>query len=279
MMKALQPRWNLTEETIFDLDALPRSLAVLGGGPIGSELAQAMARLGVKAGGVFTSCQGNVTESRWKIQCFLGVCVGVALDLPYLESTCSVFFNYVFLDICPLAEVRKSNCSKVGMFQETLRPSNGKKFTTTHPPPKKKIITINNMSPQKNQDHFQRKCHFSNHWGPVAASAGQVTLIGRLMPREDDEVRQVMAQVFQRASQLCSIPSPKQKKNNLHQDLQPKKQLPTKYGFSHLRSCMFVFCWSFNASPQRVCCVYNALTSFSRKISASWRDAPSPWSK
>lgn len=36
-----------THETIFDLDALPQSLAVLGAGPLGLELAQAFARLGV----------------------------------------------------------------------------------------------------------------------------------------------------------------------------------------------------------------------------------------
>ncbi|MGE3448630.1 MAG: NAD(P)/FAD-dependent oxidoreductase [Microbacteriaceae bacterium] len=36
----------LTNETVFDLDRQPRSLAVLGGGPIGCELAQAFARLG-----------------------------------------------------------------------------------------------------------------------------------------------------------------------------------------------------------------------------------------
>lgn len=38
----------LTNETIFDMDDLPRSLAVIGGGAIGLELAQAMARLGVR---------------------------------------------------------------------------------------------------------------------------------------------------------------------------------------------------------------------------------------
>ncbi len=37
----------LTSDTLWDLDALPDSLAVLGGGPIGVELAQALARLGV----------------------------------------------------------------------------------------------------------------------------------------------------------------------------------------------------------------------------------------
>lgn len=37
----------LTNETVFELADLPRSLAVIGGGPEGLELAQAMARLGV----------------------------------------------------------------------------------------------------------------------------------------------------------------------------------------------------------------------------------------
>jgi pyruvate/2-oxoglutarate dehydrogenase complex dihydrolipoamide dehydrogenase (E3) component len=36
----------LTSETVFDLSHQPRSLAVLGGGPVGCELAQAFARLG-----------------------------------------------------------------------------------------------------------------------------------------------------------------------------------------------------------------------------------------
>jgi len=38
----------LTNETIFELEDLPERLAVVGSGPIGLELAQAMARLGVK---------------------------------------------------------------------------------------------------------------------------------------------------------------------------------------------------------------------------------------
>jgi pyruvate/2-oxoglutarate dehydrogenase complex dihydrolipoamide dehydrogenase (E3) component len=37
----------LTNETIFDLEQVPASLAVLGGGPVGVELAQAFARFGV----------------------------------------------------------------------------------------------------------------------------------------------------------------------------------------------------------------------------------------
>ncbi len=36
----------LTNETLFELNALPRRLAVLGGGPVGVETAQALARLG-----------------------------------------------------------------------------------------------------------------------------------------------------------------------------------------------------------------------------------------
>ena len=39
---------HLTNETVFGLQARPRSLIVLGGGPIGCELGQAFARLGVK---------------------------------------------------------------------------------------------------------------------------------------------------------------------------------------------------------------------------------------
>ncbi len=38
----------LTNETIFELKELPKSLIVLGGGPIGVELSQSLARLGVK---------------------------------------------------------------------------------------------------------------------------------------------------------------------------------------------------------------------------------------
>ncbi|HAH21721.1 MAG: dihydrolipoyl dehydrogenase [Omnitrophica WOR_2 bacterium GWF2_43_52] len=38
----------LTNENIFDLEVLPKSLAVLGGGPIGMELSLAFARLGVE---------------------------------------------------------------------------------------------------------------------------------------------------------------------------------------------------------------------------------------
>lgn len=38
----------LTNETIFDIDSLPESLLVIGGGPIGIELAQAFSRLGSK---------------------------------------------------------------------------------------------------------------------------------------------------------------------------------------------------------------------------------------
>jgi pyruvate/2-oxoglutarate dehydrogenase complex dihydrolipoamide dehydrogenase (E3) component len=38
----------LTSETVFDLRAMPKSLLVIGGGPLGCELAQAFARLGTR---------------------------------------------------------------------------------------------------------------------------------------------------------------------------------------------------------------------------------------
>ncbi len=38
----------LTNETVFDLDTLPASLLVIGGGPLGCELAQVFARFGVR---------------------------------------------------------------------------------------------------------------------------------------------------------------------------------------------------------------------------------------
>ena len=38
----------LTNETVFELDDLPRSMAVIGAGPLGAELAQAFGRLGVR---------------------------------------------------------------------------------------------------------------------------------------------------------------------------------------------------------------------------------------
>jgi pyruvate/2-oxoglutarate dehydrogenase complex dihydrolipoamide dehydrogenase (E3) component len=45
-LPGLQDVPYLTNETVFDLRELPRHLLVLGGGPIGCELAQAFRRLG-----------------------------------------------------------------------------------------------------------------------------------------------------------------------------------------------------------------------------------------
>lgn len=47
-IKGLDEIPYLTNETIFDLDALPKSMIVLGAGPIGIELSTALNRLGVK---------------------------------------------------------------------------------------------------------------------------------------------------------------------------------------------------------------------------------------
>jgi len=47
-LPGLQESGFLTSDTLWDLDTLPQRLVVLGGGPIGAELAQAFARLGSK---------------------------------------------------------------------------------------------------------------------------------------------------------------------------------------------------------------------------------------
>ncbi|WP_338666981.1 dihydrolipoyl dehydrogenase family protein [Pseudodesulfovibrio methanolicus] len=47
----------LTNEDLFSLDRLPGSLAVIGGGPIGCEMAQAFARLGTRVTIVQRNCQ------------------------------------------------------------------------------------------------------------------------------------------------------------------------------------------------------------------------------
>ncbi|MFZ8321324.1 FAD-dependent oxidoreductase, partial [Staphylococcus aureus] len=44
--EGIDPDAVLTNETVWDLTALPERLLVLGGGAIGCEIAQAMARLG-----------------------------------------------------------------------------------------------------------------------------------------------------------------------------------------------------------------------------------------
>src|SRR5260370_2229138 len=45
-IEGLKESEYLTNETVFSLTELPRKLVVLGGGPMGSELAQAFRRLG-----------------------------------------------------------------------------------------------------------------------------------------------------------------------------------------------------------------------------------------
>ncbi len=47
-IKGLDGSGYLTNETVFGLDAAPASMAVIGGGPIGVELAQAFSRLGTR---------------------------------------------------------------------------------------------------------------------------------------------------------------------------------------------------------------------------------------
>ena len=46
-IEGLSTEWCLTSENLFRLEAPPASLAIIGGGPMGAEMAQAMQRLGV----------------------------------------------------------------------------------------------------------------------------------------------------------------------------------------------------------------------------------------
>lgn len=47
-LEGLAEAGYLTNETVFDIERVPESLAVLGGGPVGCELGQALGRLGAK---------------------------------------------------------------------------------------------------------------------------------------------------------------------------------------------------------------------------------------
>jgi pyruvate/2-oxoglutarate dehydrogenase complex dihydrolipoamide dehydrogenase (E3) component len=60
-IEGLDETGHLTSETVFELERAPRSLIVVGGGPIAMELAQAFARLGVR---VTVLERGNVVLSR-----------------------------------------------------------------------------------------------------------------------------------------------------------------------------------------------------------------------
>jgi dihydrolipoamide dehydrogenase len=76
----------LTNETVFELPELPRSLAVIGSGPLGLELAQAMARLGVRVTlfdqkDRLTIPDGRVAEALLDIlRRDMAVHLGVAID-------------------------------------------------------------------------------------------------------------------------------------------------------------------------------------------------------
>ncbi|MEO8945204.1 MAG: mercuric reductase [Gemmatimonadaceae bacterium] len=73
----------LTNETIFDLDQQPRTLLILGGGPVGLELAQAFARLGTTVHVVEMAAQLLPREDR-ELADMLGDCLradGVTLLL------------------------------------------------------------------------------------------------------------------------------------------------------------------------------------------------------
>jgi dihydrolipoamide dehydrogenase len=78
----------LTNETIFELPSLPRSIAVVGAGPLGLELAQAMARLGVetamfdKSEHIAALRDGEVAKALRSVLCEeFPIHLGVELDI------------------------------------------------------------------------------------------------------------------------------------------------------------------------------------------------------
>ncbi len=90
----------LTNENIFDLEDLPSRLAVVGAGPIGLELAQAMARLGVdvtlfdrgdRLGGI--RCDKVHSALREIIEDDLSVQLGVELDVSATEKAVNMAWS------------------------------------------------------------------------------------------------------------------------------------------------------------------------------------------
>jgi pyruvate/2-oxoglutarate dehydrogenase complex dihydrolipoamide dehydrogenase (E3) component len=71
-IEGLQATDYLTNEDVFDLTALPESLVIAGGGPIGVELAQALGRLGTKItiiqGPQNISCHAKTLKFRRRLQ-------------------------------------------------------------------------------------------------------------------------------------------------------------------------------------------------------------------
>lgn len=75
----------LTNETVFDLKEVPKSLIVIGGGPIGSELAQTFNRLGTKVFHIHSHARLLTRESNRTAE---------LLEKIFLEEKIDLFLNY-----------------------------------------------------------------------------------------------------------------------------------------------------------------------------------------
>lgn len=75
----------LTNETVFDLEKVPKSLIVIGGGPIGSELAQSFLRLGTKVSLVHSHKRLLTRESNRTAE---------LLKSTFEEEKMNLFLNY-----------------------------------------------------------------------------------------------------------------------------------------------------------------------------------------
>ncbi|MBI2742374.1 MAG: FAD-dependent oxidoreductase [Chlamydiales bacterium] len=83
-IRGLEGTPYLTNETIFDLEEVPRSLTVMGGGPIGCELAQAFQRLGSSVSLIHSHDQLLNKEE---------LCVQIVIKKQFEEEKISLFLG------------------------------------------------------------------------------------------------------------------------------------------------------------------------------------------
>ena len=101
-IKGLDKTPFLTNETIFELKEIPKSLVVMGGGPIGCELAQAFLRLGSKVSLIHShpellnkeeTCAQEVIAAQFKSEGMsLHLGIGVK-EVTYHDGQFQIFFE------------------------------------------------------------------------------------------------------------------------------------------------------------------------------------------
>lgn len=131
----------MTSENFFDLESLPRELLVVGGGPIGCELAQAMAQLGARVTLVEKGDRLLKREDRDAAQCLAdqlgrdGVTVLTHTVVERLESATDGFAAFlrkdaelrkVPVDAVLVALGRSPNLNGLGLEAAGIRTENGR---------------------------------------------------------------------------------------------------------------------------------------------------------